>query len=259
MVTIIIILIIILFFILNYKVLLVENFNNKEIIFYIKNNLYNILKNDNDNYFKSFYNNDFKVRNISNINEYYTILYQSLCDPDTTTIRKVTNCISKIKLKIENTKLRTFKGVDIKKFLNLKWKIGFICSNKYENGLPHTRDDIIILNKDKIKMYNELKIMKTLIHEQVHVYQKKYKEDMKKYIINNKFTKIKKRTQFDNIRANPDLDDYIYQDQYFNTYKAVYNKNPYSIEDITYYPQNEQFYEHPNERMAIEFESILVN
>jgi hypothetical protein len=42
-------------------------------------------------------------------------------------------------------------------------------------------------------------------------------------------------------------------------YKAVYNINPNSIEDILYYPQNKQFYEHPNERMAIEFESILNN
>ena len=54
-------------------------------------------------------------------------------------------------------------------------------------------------------------------------------------------------------------DKYIYQDQNHNTYKALYNNNPNSIEDITYYPHNSQYYEHPYERMAIEFESIIDN
>ena len=80
-----------------------------------------------------------------------------------------------------------------------------------------------------------------------------------KYLQNNNFTKIKEREENDNIRANPDLDNFIYQDENYNTYKAVYNNNPNSIEDITYYPYNEQYYEHPNERMAIEFENILNN
>ena len=32
------------------------------------------------------------------------------------------------------------------KLLDLKWKIGFICDKFYENGLPHTRGDTILIN-----------------------------------------------------------------------------------------------------------------
>ena len=190
-----------------------------------------------------------------------TRLKNSICDPDQKIINKISKFISMIKLNISNIQLNNnfYHGINLKKFLDLKWNIGFVCNNKYENGLPHTRNNIIILNRQKLDMDSDKKIMKTLIHEQIHVYQKQYPNEVLKYLQNNNFTKIKEREENDNIRANPDLDNFIYQDENYNTYKAVYNNNPNSIEDITYYPYNEQYYEHPNERMAIEFENILNN
>lgn len=258
---IIIILILILFYIVNKNLLSHEYFSNNDIIFYRKNNLYTILKKDEDNYFKSFYRKDLQVRHVNNINEYYEKLNNSLCEPDQNIINKITECISKIKLKISNYQLTNnfYNGINLTKFLNLKWNIGFVCNDEYENGLPHTRSNIIILNKNKIEFSSTIKIMKTLVHEQIHVYQKEYPKDVTKYLNNNEFKRIKMREENDNIRANPDLDNYIYQDKDYNTYKAVYNNNSNSIEDITYYPYNEQTFEHPNEKMAIEFENILVN
>ena len=256
-----IILIVILFYFLNKNLSLNEYFNNNEIIFYRKNNLYNILKKDQDNYFKTFFDYDLKVRNVDNVEEYYQKMYNSICNPDIDIINKITNYISNIKLKITNYKLTNnfYNGINLTKFLDLKWRIGFVCDNNYENGLPHTRNNIIILNKNKIDISSDIKIMKTLIHEQIHIYQKEYPNEVNKYLNNYGFKKIKEREKNDNIRANPDLDNFIYQDKNYNTYKAIYNNNPNSVEDITYYPYNEQFYEHPNERMAIEFESILNN
>ena len=103
---------------------------------------------------------------------------------------------------------------------------------------------------------NTLKnLINTLIHEKVHIYQKKFPEKMNNYISFYNFKKIKKRDEYDNIRANPDLDNYIYQDSDNNTYKAQYNKNVLSVEDIVYYPKNNQMYEHPFEKMAIEIEN----
>ena len=78
---------------------------------------------------------------------------------------------------------------------------------------------------------------------------------MNNYISFYNFKKIKKRDEYDNIRANPDLDNYIYQDSDNNTYKAQYNKNVLSVEDIVYYPKNNQMYVHPFEKMAIEIEN----
>ena len=101
--------------------------------------------------------------------------------------------------------------------------------------------------------------MKTLVHEQVHIYQKMYPNELNYYLKKKNFKRLKKKTKYENIRANPDLDNYIYKDANNEIYRASYNENPKSIEDITYYPFNQQFYEHPNERMAIEFEKILDN
>lgn len=240
----------------------IENYSNNEIIFFKKDNLYNILKKDDDKYFKSFFRKDLIVRNIDNINDYNENMKNSICDADDIIINKIKNYIIKIKDIINNyiiTENNTFNSIDLNKFNNIQWKFGFVCDKKYENGLPHTRNDIIILNKNRINLNNDLKNMKTLIHEQIHVYQKLYPNDNEKYLELKQFKKLKKITEFDNIRANPDLDNYIYQDKNFNTYKAIYNNNPTSIEDITYHPINTQFYEHPFERMAIEFESIIDN
>ena len=238
---------------------IIESYNN-QIIFYKKQNLYFILKKDEDNYFKSFSTTDLRVRKINEIDEYYKILENSLCDPDEKTINIVKNYILQIKSKINNYMINNkneYEYVNLKKFNEIPWKIGFVCNHNYENGLPHTRGNIIILNKNKLMLNGDMKNMKTLIHEQIHIYQKMYPLDVEYYLKNKNFTKIKKKTKYDNIRANPDLDDYIYKDIDNNVYKAVYNINPNSIEDIVYYPENKQFYEHPNERMAIEFESIL--
>lgn len=256
-----IILILILFYIINKKLFQVEKFGENEIIFHRKNNLYAILKEDRDKYFHSFYDTDLKVRNVKNINEYYEILNNSLCEPDNDIINKIKDCIYEIKTKIIDYKNKNnyYAGVNLTKFINLKWKIGLTCNNNYENGLPHTRNDIIILNKNKIIDYNNLRVIKTLIHEQVHVYQKEYPDEMEKYLKESKFIKVKEIEKNDNIRANPDLDNNIYQDKNYNTYKAVYNSNPDSIEDVTYYPINNQSHEHPNEKMAIDFESIIKN
>ena len=263
LILILILIILILFYIINNNLInvetYIETFNEQGIIFYKKNNLYNILKKDDDKYFQSFYDIYLKVRKVNNIDEYYKILYNSLCEPDNKIMNKITNCIYKLKVKLNNYKNKNnyYYDINLTKFINLKWKFGFTCNAEYENGLPHTRNDIIILNKNRINNYNDLRIMKTLLHEQVHVYQKKYPEEMNTYLGKNNFKKIKEIEGIDNIRANPDLDNFIYQDENHNTYKAVYNDKANSIEDVTYYPVNNQSYEHPNEKMAIDFESII--
>ena len=100
--------------------------------------------------------------------------------------------------------------------------------------------------------------MKTLMHEKVHIYQKIYKDHVEKYIKMNNFIKIKERSSSDNIRANPDLDNWIYKDSNNNIYQAIYNNKPSSVEDITYLPFNSQSYEHPFEKMAIFIENNYI-
>lgn len=256
MLLLILILIMILIIILNnyFDYSVKEGFKNN-IIFLDKQDVIDILINDEDKYYSRFYYNDFKVRNIKNINEYRKIIINSAIDLDDHEKEKIKVLINEIKNKVKDIKFEYFNG---SKFNNLSWKIGVLKGNDYEGGLPHTRSDTIILNTEQIKYYSSTKLKKTLLHEQVHIYQKKYEEDVKKYLELNGFKKVKKRNKFDNIRANPDLDDFIYMDKDYNTYRGNYNLNPISIEDVTYSPGNTQEYEHPFEKMAINLEKNII-
>lgn len=235
----------------SYKsIIKIENFQNM-IIFLSKDQLYDFLQKNEDNYYQRFFDLDLKARKINSINDYQLYIQQAVSNGDNIIKEKILKGIQKADDFFTNIDLEYFHG---KKINQIPWKIGFVQNKLYENGLPHTRKDVIILNQEKIKYSSLHSLIKTLIHEKIHVYQKIYISDVKKYIQYNKFKKIKKRDKFDQIRANPDLDDYIYQDEFHNTYKALYNPQPSSIEDITYYPQNNQSFEHPNEKMAIDIE-----
>jgi hypothetical protein len=229
-----------------------EKYENN-VIFLNKNELYEILRNNNDNYYEKFYKNDMYARKINNIDEYINLIYLSCIDLNYIQKEKIRNCIKNANIFFSKISHNWFDG---NKANIIDWKIGSIKGKYYENGLPHTRDDVIILPLDRINSYNNDKLMRLLVHEKVHLYQKKYKDDINLYIKNNNFTLVKERDEKDNIRANPDLDNFIYKDSDNNIYKANYNNMPSSIEDITYYPQNNQTYEHPFEKMAIFIESL---
>ena len=225
-----------------------------DIIFLNESDLKNILKNNNDKYYNTFYKNDYFSRKIKDIREYHEKIDKSTTEFDTHHKKKIITSTKIIDNILNNIKLDYFDG---RKANNIQWKIGCVSGKLYENGLPHTRDDIIIISKQDVQMFSDTKLTKTLLHEKIHLYQKVYPNDIDIYINKNNFTKYKKRTHADNIRANPDLDNWIYKDKDQNILKAVYNENPSSIEDINYSPFNSQSFEHPYEKMAIELEEFV--
>ena len=103
----IILLILLIFFLVNNFSIKNEYFSNNDIIFYKKVNLFNKLKKDEDNYFKSFYETDWKVRNIKNSEEYINILENSIIEPDSEMINKIKGYVIKIKRKINNYKINS--------------------------------------------------------------------------------------------------------------------------------------------------------
>ncbi len=257
-------LIILLFYVINYFILkknkikktyefYQNNYNN--IYFLNKNDLYILLKDNKDKYYERFYGNDFVARKIKNINEYINYIKQSVYDFNDKQKNKIIECINDANYKI--LKLNNKRWFDINKFNNIPWIIGGVKGKLYENGLPHTRDNIIIMSCEDIDKYDKDKLTKTLIHEKIHIYQKLYKNDCDIYLDENKFTKYKIRNESDNTRANPDLDIWIYKDRNNKIYEAKYIKNPKSIENIIYKPINSQSSEHPFEKMAIEIENEI--
>ena len=250
--------IIFLFYITNYLLIINEKFTEKiteNIIFLNSTELYQILINDYDNYYIKFYENDKKMRNISNINQYKGYIKISVTHFDKKDKEKIERCIYQANLFLQKINFKWFNG---KKAIQIPWKIGCITGKLYENGLPHTRYDTIIISKENVNDYSDKKLMYTLIHEKVHLYQKIYKDDINLYLNEHKFTKFKERNESDNIRANPDLDNWIYKDENNNLYMANYKVNSKTIEDIVYSPSNNQSYEHPFEKMAIYIENIKI-
>ena len=228
----------VIFFSLNYNI---DYFNN-DIIFLKGSELYNIIK-SNTEYYNKFSPSDMKVRNINNINEYIDKIKEAPIDINDNIKDKLTRCINNANNKLQSINIKGFNGV---KASNIGWKIGLVSGDIYEGGLPHTVKDTIILNI-KNTNYDDNILTRLLIHEMVHIYQKKYADDIKLYLEYNDFKIVKYRNNVDNIRANPDIDRNIYMKNGME-YKLVYNNNPTSIIDTVTSDQN---YEHPFEQMAI--------
>jgi len=202
--------------------------------------------NDKDNYFKSFSVKDLQVRNVATTNEYKLIGIRSIVDGNTTH-EKIINKVCKIvdhKLKCINE-----KWFDYAKCKRIPWKFCLFIGYDYEEGLPHTRQDIIFINEKDIKF--DRKLINTIIHERIHIYQKRYPSSLTIYLDEKNMSKYKVRKETDKIRANPDINEWIYKDVKGNKMKAVYKKNASRISDVTYYPYNTQYNEHPLEQMAI--------
>ena len=145
----------------------------------------------------------------------------------------------------------SFPGFDGVKASNIPWKFGRVTGKLYEYGLAHTRfNDVIIFSEDSLNN-TEPQFTKTLIHEKIHLYQKQYPNDVQTYLSYNNIVKVKKREYQDYIRANPDLDDWIYKDNKTGfIFKCEYNsKIPKNILDVK---NTNQLFEHPFEKMAVE-------
>lgn len=218
--------------------------NDSNIQFLNNYELYNLLEKNNE-YYDTFNNYDFKVRSIVNIPNYIDIISNSVSDFTNVEKDILTRAINMANIRLRKINLPYFDG---KVAADIVWKLGITKNNNYENGYPHTIHDTIILSRTNNININSL--VNTLVHEKVHIYQKKYYEQYLLYLKENNFNIIRKKLDSDNIRANPDTyyDNYIYSKNN-QIYIMQYNINPTSIGDTI---QRNQYYEHPLETMAIE-------
>ena len=131
-----------------------------------------------------------------------------------------------------------FKDVDYGKHLNgndiadIKWIFANTYTNyhldtikEYEQGLPHTRENVILLSKNVLKN-DALNLTNTLLHEKIHIYQR-YNPKIFDTIIKEMGLKELDRKHFKQvkyIRSNPDTNNKLY---YYPTVK-----NGSSILDI---------------------------
>jgi hypothetical protein len=126
------------------------------------------------------------------------------------------------------------------------WKFALI-DEVYEEGFPHTRMDIIFLSP-KVINYTDDNLIRILIHESIHIYQRYNITEINNYLKENNYTVSRRRDSEPLIRANPDLDEYIYKDK--DGIEMIYkykSSMPQGINDIV--PNKN---EHPFEKMAYE-------
>lgn len=221
--------------------------NYPKIIFLSRDRLVEYLKLDNDNFYKKLNKIDYNVRNIKTIEEYHKIIEKSIDDINIDYKNLLTKCIHRSNKFFLEINEPNFDNI---KCYNIPWKIGTMIGDKYENGLPHTRHDIIIL--PKYKDDDDDFLTKLLIHEKIHIYQRFFPKLCNTYITNLGFTKYKKIEPNDKIRANPDIDDWIYKDSAGLIYKSFFKKDAKKITDVHFFPINKSRYEHPFEKMANE-------
>jgi hypothetical protein len=233
-----------------YKLFICEDFSDN--IYLTKSELEKTLINNKDKYYDNFNENDLRVRNIDNINEYYNIIKNSCINISSNYSKILDNAITIANQKINKIKINGFDG---NKAMKIQWIIGIFKGKDYEYGLPHTRNFIILLPESILKNTNS--IVRILIHEKIHIYQKMYPDDIKIWLKYNGFIKYKIKNKKDNIRSNPDVDNYIYKNSQDQILMSVYNELPFTINDVKYYPINDYKYEHPFEYMAYTLEYII--
>ena len=213
-----IVFLILLIFIISIKNRNIEHFNNIEFVLPV--NSYNTIINS--KYFNTFNKNDFKVRNCKNIEECKKLYKFNLIKFNDYEKESLIYLINKANLLIK----------EHSSFYNIKWKLCKTTDN-IEEGMPHTHGDIIFLSHKFFDNPEKYKI-RTLIHEKIHIYQRKYPHKTQELY---KFYNFKKNKIVDKEmrRANPDLDgnDYDYNGTIFYM-KYIKNPNKLSDSNVNY-------------------------
>ncbi len=150
---------------------------------------------------------------------------------------------------------------DMPKIAKLPWVVGIVNGESYEGGLPHTRANCLIVIPYRLirqeGVYDNDKLVKVLIHEKYHVYQKQY-PDVCKHLIQDTlgFRPVGRNVEVDPlIRANPDTDGIVYMSPSGQILKCVYRSNkPHNILDCV--DADDQRNEHPFELTAIQVENM---
>ena len=246
------IIIIILIFIIIYQ--LIKCFKRKKIEhlqnninFLKKENVIDFLKKDNDNYINNFTIYDLKARKVNTKNEYITKITNCIKNFNKNQINIIKEACIKADIFFNNYN-DLLKGKEIAK-LNWNFALSYYNNYEYEEGMPHTRNNIIFLS-DKI-IPNEINsnFVNTLIHEKIHIYQR-YNPEIIETIINKLNFKKVNYLLDKKIRSHPDLNKNTYIDNNNKKFGCYYKtENPKSIQDVNCL-NNNVIYEHQYEYIA---------
>lgn len=250
----ILILIIVILYILYYlkKEGFVNN-PNKNIKFLTEDETYNFIHNDGDGYIQNLSPMDLYARKSKSTNDYrMRACHSAINFPDNLKSKIIVaiNTANKLleKLRIEH--------INCSEISSIPWILGMTKNKEYEDGLPHTRANIIFISSNIDTSHKSL--VKLLIHEKIHIYQRLHPEEISYYLESKGYVKSKHGKGIPYVRSNPDLDGWIYISPITKKEMIAYytSEEPASITDITL---TDPSFEHPYELMAYTITDKILN
>lgn len=219
----------------------VEGFANS--IYLSKDETATFLIRDEDEYISSMSMPDLHARKVKTHAEYREKLGPTSIEFLETEKVLIDGCIDSANIFFKNLKS---PYIDNNMMNKLYWKFALTNYRDYEEGFPHTRQDIIFITPSLLEMSKDT-IITTIIHEKIHVYQRMYPELFRASLKNAGYVQLRERKTEPLARSNPDIDEFIYLSPKSEEMIALYNSDkPTSIMDI----KLSKISEHPYEEIA---------
>ena len=163
-------------------------------------------------------------------------------------------------LKPDNPTGQPIDGITM---VQIPWVFAKTEGRVLEEGLPHTRENIILLDAHTLQE-PPLVLATTLVHEKIHVYQRIYRSLFQQWCRQQGYIRFKPRNTESLIRANPDVDPWIYlgpsvsalQKEPVPMMVRYSSDNPTGIRDVE--SSAHVLTEHPNEEVAYTMADIFV-
>lgn len=199
-----------------------------------------------EEYINSFSEYDLIARNCRSKDEYKNIFISNCIDINNTDIN------IQEEITITNVLLNECEYIYYSKMNNISWNI-ILTNSKVENGFPFTIGCNIYIPFDIIVSYKKKELIKLLIHERLHIYQRYFPKDINEFILSKGYILIDQNNYLLK-RSNPDIDRYLYKQNgmfsgcYYNSF------DPKNINDCF----QQLKYEHPYEHMSYELSEFLI-
>ena len=212
---------------------------------------------DNDDYLKNMSKFDIRARNVTSIKDYKTIIINQQTVKRYLTFKDyVVILLASIRADYYFYNLKHKLLPENHNINKILWKFAIMKSDKYEQKYPHTRKDIIFIHIDIVKNVNNFKnyyeFVKLLIHEKLHIYQRYNSIAVDNCLEKLNIKRKHNRKDFKLIRANPDVNNWVYTHNDKLMLYTYRNEFPNSINDI----KETSKYEHPYEMISYIIEDL---
>ena len=232
------------------------------------------LESDEDRYVAKLSPIDLYARKVSSNEEYINIIKGEATHFNKGDKLILDKCTKKADELLRNININTISSesnLDYSKYLNykdianIKWVLAITRNDngsKYEDGLSHTRKHVIFLSQDVLN-YSEDEIIKLLIHEKIHIYQRQNEAFFKTIIYNMGYAESTDGQEISQdklryVRSNPDVNNKIYKNIHTGELMiCLYTSDkPKNINDIII---EKYSMEHPYEKIAYEISEHIYN